>query len=416
MAFKFAQGPALAWTVFYFCLTLAFLGLYACAVAAVLSPSPLALRWRIACFLPLVAITLATQKVSGHGLLGFHFSSGVWMSLFGAAEQVLVDPGRTRAAVERELGLRLEAVGTNQRMEWAAKLASGDAVGEKRLAASARKAEPPSKWLFALQRTLTALSALLVAELINVYNLSQTPALYKIHTRIASLPSLAGSFLVQRYANVLLFGVPLVLLTTVLPNAIGDVYMVMTGAETVNQRLEQLELPSRGSPIRVSSPMLLYSIRNFWGKWWHQRNRWFLTAHARWLAHRLLGLQRGTKASAYTQLFAVFFLSGTMHVLPEYGALGRWPPAGGGLRFFLLQAVGITLEDFAIRAGRRIYRAEIIRDTAWGWKIGGFLWLWTWLALTVPQWLDPLLHAGLYDPVFRSWVVLPLWNKFEGRI
>jgi hypothetical protein len=97
-------------------------------------------------------------------------------------------------------------------------------------------------------------------------------------------------------------------------------------------------------------------------------------------------------ASAYIQLYTAFFVSGVMHYLPEYMALGHW--RGRGLVFFLLQAVAITLEEYAQALGRRL---RILGS--WRWKILGYLWVWSWFAFCLPIWQDPLMHAGVMDEI-----------------
>jgi hypothetical protein len=125
----------------------------------------------------------------------------------------------------------------------------------------------------------------------------------------------------------------------------------------------------------------------------------FLSAHGKFVAHRLMGLKPGSATSAYTQLYVAFLISGIMHYLPEYMALRHW--GGGALLFFLLQAVAITLEECLQSAGRRLGLTA-----SWRWKVIGYFWVWSWFALCLPIWQDPLLHEGVFEEIRYSAIVM----------
>ncbi|KAJ7937069.1 membrane bound O-acyl transferase family-domain-containing protein [Mycena leptocephala] len=163
----------------------------------------------------------------------------------------------------------------------------------------------------------------------------------------------------------------------------------------------------------MGSITLAWSVRNFWGRVWHQTMRrvrhyhrlvrlfikqsttQFLSAHGKFVAHRVLRLKPGSKASAYTQLYVAFFISGIMHYLPEYMALRHW--GGRALIFFLLQAVAITVEECVQGLGRRLGLAA-----SWRWKAVGYFWVWSWFAFCLPIWQDPLLHKGVFEEIRYS--------------
>ncbi|KAI9056294.1 hypothetical protein FKP32DRAFT_1585720 [Trametes sanguinea] len=95
-----------------------------------------------------------------------------------------------------------------------------------------------------------------------------------------------------------------------------------------------------------------YTVRRFWGRTWHQNLRRNFTITGRALSNAL-GFKRGTNASAYTQLYAGFALSGIMHVWGDI-MLGA-PYVGTSMKFFLANACAITLEDAVIAVGRRMF-------------------------------------------------------------
>lgn len=132
-----------------------------------------------------------------------------------------------------------------------------------------------------------------------------------------------------------------------------------------------------------------------------------MSAHGKFIAHRVLRLKPGSKASGYTQLYVAFLISGIMHYLPDYMALRHW--GGGALRFFLLQAVAITFEECVQDVGRRLGLR-----TSWAWKAVGYFWVWSWFAYCLPIWQDPLLHNGVLEELRYSVVVFLRRRRSEG--
>ncbi|KAJ7060226.1 membrane bound O-acyl transferase family-domain-containing protein [Mycena amicta] len=356
--------------------------------ALVAKPSP----YRRLYFLPLFCIAIYALSIStGVPFFDYYIGAGLFITLFAASDFILL------TEIQRELYLvnspqRIEDAQLGGRFSWAMKLlADGRGLGwthEPRHAIPPRPPASTPRWLFVLSRLTHAFCALLLAELINIYNLKNTPALY------SGGPSLAGDSLWERYTNVLRFGVPFISLVMVFPDALLDSFSVATGTTRPED-----------CPPTTGSLTLLWSIRNFWSRVWHQKNRRFLSSHGKFLAHRVLRFQRGSVASAYTQLFVAFFVSGVMHYFPEYMALRHW--GGGGLRFFVLQAVGISVEESIVALGRRLG----LERWPIPWKLLGYFWVWTWFAFTAPRWLDPLLHVGVFEPFFHSWVILPLMER-----
>ncbi|KAK7017724.1 membrane bound O-acyl transferase family-domain-containing protein [Favolaschia claudopus] len=166
-----------------------------------------------------------------------------------------------------------------------------------------------------------------------------------------------------------------------------------------------------------------YTLRRFWGRTWHQfLRRWVLT-HGKFLA-RTLGLRKGTNASAYTQLYTAFLLSALLHVLSDYmvhRSLAPW--ASGSLRFFLLQPLAITVEDFVLFVGRKMgLGREGKRDIRLlgGWismvRVLGYVWVTGWFVCTYSRWWSPMIRGGMVEKTLNlKWsVVLGVW-KGEWR-
>lgn len=123
-------------------------------------------------------------------------------------------------------------------------------------------------------------------------------------------------------------------------------------------------------------------------------------------ANKTLGFAPGTNLSSYTQLYIAFLISGLIHAGGDFMVV-RYLPIFP-LKFFLLQAVAITIEDFVIWCTRSI-RPKL------GWlnKAIGFAWVVVWFTWSGPQWLDPMsANGGTVDG--EGVVFKPLLNFFRA--
>lgn len=76
-----------------------------------------------------------------------------------------------------------------------------------------------------------------------------------------------------------------------------------------------------------------------------------------------------------------------IHAGGDYALLGNWSQ-GRALRFFMLQAVGITIETTVIGIAKWL-------NIHGSWRIIGYVWVILWFTYTVPDWIDPLHRAGI---------------------
>ncbi|KAF7291773.1 hypothetical protein HMN09_01236900 [Mycena chlorophos] len=361
-----------------------FLVVYVLALAA--RPSP----YRRLYFIPLLALAIYGAALSsGSPLLDYFLGNFLFITLFGASDWILLTD------VQRELYFLNAKEGQQQqiaadssfreRVSWALRLLGNPrGVGWAHEARHASPARPPpttKPWTFVFSQLLTALFAVLLAEAMNLFNQAHTPSLYANRDGPGLAGPGSGTSLGERYANVLLFAVPFVAWSLIIPGSLSDAVSVATGS-----------MHPQDCPPATGSLEKLFTLRNFWGRVWHQQNRRFLASHGRFFAHRILRLPRGTYLSAYTQLFVAFFVSGMMHYIPEYMTLRNW--GGGALRFFLMQALAILVEDRVLALGRQVVGSANTRR----WKLLGYLWVWTWFAWTLPGWVDPLARTGLNWP------------------
>ena len=125
------------------------------------------------------------------------------------------------------------------------------------------------------------------------------------------------------------------------------------------------------------------------------------TGLGRFVANKLLKFPRGTNRSSYTQLYVAFFLSGAIHASGEFMFERRL--VYRSFKFFLLQAVAITFEDFAIYATKRLLLRRGIElkpgkaDESWveaAVRGGGYCWVTLWFCFTLPVWMDETSLTG----------------------
>jgi len=149
-----------------------------------------------------------------------------------------------------------------------------------------------------------------------------------------------------------------------------------------------------------------YSIRRFWGRSWHQMLRFILSGIGKHVAKNGFKFKRGTSRFYYTQVYITFFLSGLMHAGGDYMLYGYLPLFS--LQFFLLQAVGISFENFIIWMTGCISSKLHARVN----KTIGYVWVIVWFSWTGPMWIDPMSIAGMQNRpegvVFRR--IFEFWN------
>ncbi|OSC99675.1 hypothetical protein PYCCODRAFT_1372634 [Trametes coccinea BRFM310] len=126
-----------------------------------------------------------------------------------------------------------------------------------------------------------------------------------------------------------------------------------------------------------------YTVRRFWGRTWHQNLRIYFTITGRTLSNAL-GFKRGTSASAYTQLYTGFALSGIMHVWGDV-MLGT-SYIGNSMKFFLANACAITVEDAVIAVARKMFGVGG-GPTKWTIQLG-YLWVIAWFYMVGPLFVD----------------------------
>jgi hypothetical protein len=118
---------------------------------------------------------------------------------------------------------------------------------------------------------------------------------------------------------------------------------------------------------------------------------------AHYTTHVLLGLARGTTMARYTRILIAFTSSGIMHLVADVAA-GVSLHDSGAMRFFMTQALGLMLEDCAVRL---YYHApSSMRLSSHLARLLGFVWVSVFLTWSVPAYLYPMMwraNQGLQD-------------------
>lgn len=124
---------------------------------------------------------------------------------------------------------------------------------------------------------------------------------------------------------------------------------------------------------------------------WHQCLRHGLTGHANCIADSVLPIPRDTTLSRYTRLFLAFLISGLIHHSSDI-AMGIPGDEAGSLVFFLLQPLGIMLEDGMQTLTRHVPTSRFLGRVQW---IIGYFWVAMFLAWSTPTWFYPQQRLGI---------------------
>ncbi|KAJ5586704.1 uncharacterized protein N7459_002469 [Penicillium hispanicum] len=144
-----------------------------------------------------------------------------------------------------------------------------------------------------------------------------------------------------------------------------------------------------------------YTLRNFWGVFWHQNLRQSLTAVSSWITRDVMHLPRPSVLERYSNIFLVFLQSGLIHVATDatMGIPARW---SGAVPFFTTFTLGIMIEDGVQSLYRTMSGSE--ENGVPKWKRGvGFLWVVLWLGVT-STWF---IHPGTQSSPPHSMSIVP---------
>ncbi|RDW65127.1 hypothetical protein BP6252_10778 [Coleophoma cylindrospora] len=143
--------------------------------------------------------------------------------------------------------------------------------------------------------------------------------------------------------------------------------------------------PQHWPPIFGSLPDA-YTLRRFWGKFWHQLLRSSLEACTSFLITCVFGISSHHKTLIrYLRVFLAFYITALIHI-PGVVVLGGSPFASGCPTFFIMQAVGILIESMVIYLWSAISRTPIDNmPTRRMTKVLGYVWVLAWTSWTGPS-------------------------------
>ncbi|KAH7308974.1 membrane bound O-acyl transferase family-domain-containing protein [Stachybotrys elegans] len=152
-----------------------------------------------------------------------------------------------------------------------------------------------------------------------------------------------------------------------------------------------IDRPENWRPL-FGSVWEAYTLRNFWGKYWHQLLRWPFTSNTNFLLRQVLHFPRPTALERYTNNFLVFLLSGLLHAKAAR-LFGLSMVESGAIQFFTSFALGYIIEDIVQAIYQKITRKSDKDKTAVWEKLAGFTWVLFWLSITYPWYLYPSQRA-----------------------
>ncbi|CAK5284958.1 unnamed protein product [Mycena citricolor] len=362
--------PALLWPAFHGTVLL----------ALTLRPSP----FRRLLFLPISALTVYVARSTTGTFLGDYTIGCAWWGYFWQASDYILVAEPQRELVKLEQRKQdspppppIETQSVFERLRWALSLwLSPRGVGWSH--------EPTSVLAPAPARGTSRLRFLLGTQLPRGLALLIIHDAANLYTRANALFRAAGGPWESRG-----WGVRAGMALTFGASGWTGLALAWTAISVVAVAVG-LSKPEEWPPL-FGGPREAYSVRRFWGRAWHQLLRRQVSSHGKFLSKRVLGLQPGTNASSYTQLYTAFLISGLLHYAAEVYALDFWH--GGALHFFLAQAVAITVEDFVKYLGRRAGLGPRSRAV----RYLGYLWVTAWFTLSVPWWMNPLARAGMFE-------------------
>ena len=155
-------------------------------------------------------------------------------------------------------------------------------------------------------------------------------------------------------------------------------------------------------------------LAGWWGAWWHQTFRFAFQAPGDSLVD-FLGVERRSVQGRLVSTWVAFFLSGMLHASGSFTQLGDTYPLSGQLAFFLMQALGVTVQSglcfWLAEQGVMQRIPRVMRRAA---NLGIVT---VWLYFTSPLLVDDFARGGiwLFEPVPVSlWRGLGFGPEGEG--
>lgn len=135
-------------------------------------------------------------------------------------------------------------------------------------------------------------------------------------------------------------------------------------------------------PRLYGSVFEAYSIRRFWGKFWHRLVQRSYGAYGSLLSQKMLTLPPGSSADRICVNFSVFLISGVVHafITVQLGfKCGYWED----LAFFVMCYAALLVEESAQRAASRAFGDTW--QNGWISRVLGYTWVFGFLFWVLPK-------------------------------
>ncbi|PNS18631.1 hypothetical protein CAC42_5170 [Sphaceloma murrayae] len=177
--------------------------------------------------------------------------------------------------------------------------------------------------------------------------------------------------------------------------ALGPLFFAGLARNIFTVRAESWDHPDQFGSLSMVAKK---GLAGWWGGFWHQTFRKGFEAPAE-VVVTYFEIEKKSTLGRVVQLFVAFGLSGLLHACGSMTQIGQTRPLRGPGLFFLLQAVGISLEMGLKMGLKRIGLAQHI--PVWVGGVGNFLYAHWWLYLTAPLLVDDFAKGGvwLFEPV-----------------
>lgn len=164
----------------------------------------------------------------------------------------------------------------------------------------------------------------------------------------------------------------------------------LLGTEVIGARGEPWMYPDTFGGFR---PVLDKGLAGWWGAWWHQTFRAAFEAPTTRIL-QATGIEKRSRSGKAIAVFVAFFLSGCLHACGSHTQMGDTRPLMGPMRFFLLQACGITAQTLVLDPLTKRTPASFHRFV-------NFTVVHVWFYYTAPLLVDDFARGGiwLFEPV-----------------
>ncbi|KAL4788062.1 membrane bound O-acyl transferase family-domain-containing protein [Aspergillus varians] len=135
-----------------------------------------------------------------------------------------------------------------------------------------------------------------------------------------------------------------------------------------------------------------------WGKWWHQIFRFGFVSTAKWTISLLpSAISSNRSIRRIITTFVAFGTSGLIHGFGSYTQLGKKTrPVSGPFLFFILQAVGVIVQDICSRNMVALLSRHGLPPPRWLRRIGNIVFVIGWLLLSGSRIADDFADGGLW--------------------